>query len=89
MVEKGSTLEETVQKNEASIPPIFVDPELRNEKIDGEKATVEVKNRFTGAWTDVPFVKEDGRWKLALGEQTEEIFDKFKSGPAGTTDPDK
>jgi hypothetical protein len=79
LVEKGSTLEETVQKNEPSIPPIFVDPEIRNEKIDGEKASLEIRNRFTGAWIEVPFVKEDGRWKLALGEQMDEMTDKFKS----------
>jgi|SRR5678816_1048113 len=35
----------------------------RNEKIDGDKATLEVKNSF-GSWETVPFVKEDGVWKI-------------------------
>lgn len=37
--------------------------EYRNEKIDGEKATLEVKNSY-GAWEKVPFVFEDGAWKI-------------------------
>ncbi|MDQ3219361.1 MAG: hypothetical protein M3Q26_01245 [Acidobacteriota bacterium] len=36
---------------------------LRNEKIDGETATLEVENSF-GAWETVPFIKEDDVWKI-------------------------
>ncbi len=36
---------------------------LRNEKIDGEKATLEVENSF-GAWETVPFVQENGEWRI-------------------------
>ncbi|MGB7925508.1 MAG: DUF4878 domain-containing protein [Pyrinomonadaceae bacterium] len=41
--------------------------ETRNEKIDGEKATLEVKNT-EGGWNTVPFIKEDGQWKVAVEE---------------------
>ena len=37
--------------------------EYREEKIDGDKATLQVKNSF-GTWETVPFVREDGVWKL-------------------------
>lgn len=37
--------------------------DYRNEKIDGDKATLEVKNSF-GSWETVPFVREDGVWKI-------------------------
>jgi hypothetical protein len=37
--------------------------EYRNEKIDGQKATLEVKNSY-GGWQTVPFVFEDGAWKI-------------------------
>ena len=37
--------------------------EFRNEKIDGDKATLEVKNSF-GSWETVPFVMEEGNWKI-------------------------
>jgi hypothetical protein len=37
--------------------------EFRNEKIEGDKATLEVKNSF-GSWEKVPFVREDNEWKI-------------------------
>jgi hypothetical protein len=46
--------------------------EFRNEKIDGDTATVEVKTAGIEDWSRVPFVKEDGRWKLALDKLLEE-----------------
>ncbi len=35
----------------------------RNEKIEDDKATIEVENSF-GSWDTVFFVKEDGVWKI-------------------------
>lgn len=41
-------------------------PETRNEIIDGDTATVEVKNTVTGAFDiKLPFVKEENAWKIA------------------------
>lgn len=37
--------------------------EFKNEKIDGDKATLQVKNSY-GSWETVPFVREDGVWKI-------------------------
>ena len=37
--------------------------EFRNEKIEGELATLEVKNAF-GSWETIPFVREGGEWKI-------------------------
>ena len=37
--------------------------EYRNEKIDGDKASIEYKNQY-GAWETVPFVRENSEWKL-------------------------
>jgi hypothetical protein len=37
--------------------------EFRNEKIEGDRATLEVKNSY-GAWEKVPFVREEGLWKI-------------------------
>lgn len=47
--------------------------EYRAEKIDGDTATIEVKNSF-GGFDTVPFVKEDGRWKIAKEKYAEEIM---------------
>lgn len=35
-------------------------PEMRNEKIEGDKATLELQNDKTGEWDPLPFVKENG-----------------------------
>jgi hypothetical protein len=37
--------------------------EYRNEKIDGDKATLEFKNSY-GMWETLPFVRENGEWKI-------------------------
>ena len=45
-------------------------PETRNEKISGDTATIEVRNdKDKDKWDTLPFVKENGEWKIA--------FDKF------------
>jgi hypothetical protein len=37
--------------------------EHRNEKVDGDRATIEMKNSFD-VWITVPFVREEGVWKI-------------------------
>jgi hypothetical protein len=39
--------------------------ETRNEKINGDKATVEIKGS-DGKWSQNELVKEDGNWKITL-----------------------
>jgi PBP1b-binding outer membrane lipoprotein LpoB len=52
-------------------------PELRNEKIEGDAATVEVKNETTGEFDMVmPFVREDGAWKLARDKYIADLMKK-------------
>jgi hypothetical protein len=36
---------------------------LQNEKIDGDRATLQVQNSY-GVWETLPFVKEEGIWKI-------------------------
>jgi len=36
---------------------------LRDQKIDGDRATLEVQNSY-GDWETLPFVKEEGIWKI-------------------------
>ena len=48
-------------------------PETRNEKINGDEATLEIKDEESSRWDTLTFVKEDGQWKIALdkmGTQT-------------------
>jgi len=54
-------------------------PETRNEKIDGDTATLEVKNEKTGKWDSLPFVKEDKEWKIAFDKFVENMLKDLQS----------
>ena len=51
-------------------------PPTRNERIDGNSATLEVQDEDSKKWETMYFVKEDKDWKLALDKTLEEIFKK-------------
>lgn len=59
---QGRPLDDVV-KNETLFGETQTQLRFRNERIDGDRATIEVENSF-GAWDTVPFVKEEGAWKL-------------------------
>jgi hypothetical protein len=61
------TLEKSLENGmtESTMQPTF--PQIRNEKINGNQATIDV-SKPNGQWETLPFVKEDGGWKLAFGE---------------------
>ncbi len=43
-------------------------PEIRDERIKDNMAAVEVYNSHEKKWEDLPFVLEDGKWKLGIGD---------------------
>lgn len=43
-------------------------PEIREERVNDKFGAVEVYNQKEKRWEDLPFIKEDGNWKLAVGE---------------------
>jgi hypothetical protein len=54
------------------------DEEVLNEKIDGDSATVDLKDKNSSI--TLPMVKEDGEWKIAYDrfiKQMQEAFDKM------------
>lgn len=60
-------------------------PDIRNEKIENEMATVEVKIKTTG-YDTIPFVKEDGVWKIAFDKYQQAMMEKARQdmkAPAG------
>lgn len=71
---QNKTLDESLKSGLASDTNSDKMPETRNEKIDGDKATLEVKNEKTGQWESVPFVKEDGTWKIAFDQMFRDAF---------------
>lgn len=44
-------------------------PEIRDERVKDNMGAVEVWNSQETKWEDLPFMLEDGQWKLAMGEQ--------------------
>jgi hypothetical protein len=58
---EGVTLDDIV-KRETLLDPGQTTVEYRNEKVNGDKATLEVKNG--GFWETIPFVKEEGEWRI-------------------------
>lgn len=73
--QQATTVDELLRKDNGA--PFEELPEMRNEKIEGERATVEVENQETEEWTTLPFVKENGAWKIALDEYVEEVRKKM------------
>jgi hypothetical protein len=70
---------------------------IKNQIIEGNKATIEVENTF-GSWDIIPFNKEDGGWKIAkeryLEEQMKrtekemkELDEQFKQSVPDTSSP--
>ena len=62
---EDETLKESLTDPDYNSPSV---PEARNEKINGNQATIEIKAPKSGEWTELPFVKEEGRWKLAYDQ---------------------
>lgn len=66
--------------------------EVRNEQIAGETATVEVKNNVTGAFEKIPFVAENGVWKIALDKYMQDAIkrmnEKMNKPPANISVPE-
>ena len=60
--EQNVTVDDIV-KNETLFTETQKELQFRNEKIEGDRATIEVKNSFE-SWDVVPFVREEGVWKL-------------------------
>ena len=59
---QGTTVDD-ILKRETMIGEAQKAVEYRDEKIEGDKATLQIKNVF-GSWETLPFVREDGVWKI-------------------------
>lgn len=63
-------LEKLAKKQKTSIGDLLTvnlnESEIRNQKIEGNTATVEIKNEILEKYDEMPLVKEDGLWKIAL-----------------------
>jgi len=92
--DQNTTVDDLLKKDDGTAPAEL--PETREEKIEGETATVEVKNTVTGDFDRIPFVREDGMWKIALDKFMEDAMQRMseemknmppESSPMGGTTP--
>jgi hypothetical protein len=75
----NKTLDESLKEMASEAKPTATF-ETRNEKITGETATIEVKDE-RGKWEPLPFVKEDGQWKIALDQAFEKAMQQQQVSP--------
>ena len=59
---EGVTLDDIV-KRDTLLGDGQTTVEYRNEKVDGDKATLEFKTSY-GTWETIPFLRENGEWKI-------------------------
>ena len=58
---EGVTLDDVIRRD-SLLGEGQMTVEYRNERIDGDRATIEYKD--AGAWETMPFVREEGDWKI-------------------------
>ena len=73
---QGITVDDIV-KRETLLAPDQTTVEYRNEKIEGDKATIEVKNSY-GTWEAIPFVKENNEWKIDKKGYADQMMQEFE-----------
>jgi len=59
---QGTTVDD-ILKRETMVGDNQRSVEYRDEKIDGDKASLQIKNVY-GSWETLPFIREDGVWKI-------------------------
>jgi hypothetical protein len=57
--------------------------EIRDERVKDNFGRIEVKNEKENRWEDLPFILEDGGWKLAVGDLFAGTFDPNNILPKG------
>jgi hypothetical protein len=72
---QGVTVDEII-KRESLLSQNQKTIEYRDEKIDGDKATLQYKNAYS-SWETMPFVREDGVWKIDKQGYAQQLNDEF------------
>jgi hypothetical protein len=69
--EQGKTPDQLLKDQKVAAGELI--PELRNERIQGETATLETRRAGLNTWLTVPFVREGGEWKIALDKNAQDL----------------
>lgn len=69
--DQGKTVDQILREPDG--PPFPELPDIGDEKIDGTSATLEIGDPETGRMSELPFVIEDGEWKIAMDVYLEKV----------------
>jgi hypothetical protein len=69
---QGKLMDE-IMLNQRAVTVAKAAPAVRNEKISGDSATIEVKMPG-GSWEKMYFTREDGVWKVAMDKYMDEMI---------------
>lgn len=82
----GTTVEKMYENGFTSTTFSATLPTIRDERVKDNMGAVEVWNTEKSIWEDLPFINEDGAWKLAIGEM---FAGAFKSPGKGRDEREK
>jgi hypothetical protein len=68
--QEKTTVDEVMKKGlEGAVKEVPAEvPETRNEKIEGDRATLEINDEKKDKWETLHFARENGQWKIAFDE---------------------
>ncbi len=75
--DEGLSFDEMIKSGKGV--PAFETTQIRSEKISGETASVEIKFEDRDGFDTVPFVKEDGKWKIDFVKFFKDIITQTNS----------
>ena len=78
----GKTIEQAYENGFTATTFASSLPEIRDERIKGNMGAVEVWNSKDKTWEDLPFIYENGAWKLAVGDIFAGTYEKPSQGRA-------
>ena len=64
----GKTVEQVYENGFTATTFADALPNIRDERVKDDMGAIEVWNSKESKWEDLPFMKEDGGWKLAVGD---------------------
>lgn len=62
---------------EEGAAPFYELPKILGEKVEGDTAVVEIENTATNEVEKIPFVKENGKWKVAIDVYLKNLENEF------------
>ena len=66
--QQNKTLEKVLENGLTATTINDTLPKMRDERVKDNYGSIEVYNKRDNRWEDIPFIKEEGKWKMALGE---------------------